>query len=113
MTEEGKKYLSDIRLAIELIEAFTSDIANFYDYQDDLKTKSAVERQLGIIGEAVNQFRKVETALELTHTRRIVDFRNRLIHSYDNLDDTIVWVILKKHIPLLKSEVLEGLKNNT
>lgn len=31
--------------------------------------------------------------------------RNRLIHSYDNLDDSIVWVILKKHIPVLKKEV--------
>jgi uncharacterized protein with HEPN domain len=50
MTEQGRKYLSDILLAIGLIEAFTSDILTYSDYANDLKTQSAVERQLGIIG---------------------------------------------------------------
>jgi uncharacterized protein with HEPN domain len=50
MTEQGKKYLSDILMAIELIEQFTSTTLNFNDYSNDLKTQSAVERQLGIIG---------------------------------------------------------------
>lgn len=110
MTEKAKKYLSDILLAIELIEEFSEGITSFFDYQEDLKTKSAVERQLGIIGEAVNQFKKEEDTFELSHARQIVDFRNRLIHSYDNLDDTIVWTILKKHIPVLKTEVIRGLE---
>jgi len=44
MTDQGKKYLSDILQAIELIESFTSKIATFSVYQDDLKTQSAVER---------------------------------------------------------------------
>ncbi|MEM6840674.1 MAG: HepT-like ribonuclease domain-containing protein [Bacteroidota bacterium] len=48
---------------------------------------------------------------ELSHTRQIVDFRNRLIHSYDNIDDTIVWVVIKKHIPTLKEEVQQELGN--
>ena len=105
MTEKGKKYLVDILQAINLIEDFSKEITSFHEYQKDLKTKSAIERQLGIIGEAVNQFRKEEKEMTLSHTRQIVDFRNRLIHSYDNLDDSIVWVILKKHIPTLKEEV--------
>ena len=112
MTEKAKKYLSDILLAIELIEEFSSGITNFFDYQKDLKTKSAVERQLGIIGEAVNQFQKEEGTLQLSHARQIIDFRNRLIHSYDNLDDTIVWTILQKHIPVLKTEVVQGLEED-
>jgi len=110
MTEKAKKYLVDILQAVELIEAFSTEITNFFEYQKDLKTKSAVERQLGIIGEAVNQFRKEEVGIELSHTRQIVDFRNRLIHSYDKLDDTIVWVILKKHIPVLREEVKKQLE---
>ena len=105
MTEKAKKYLADILYAIELVEDFSAETTDFFEYQKDFKTKSAVERQLSIIGEAVNQFRKVEERIKLSHTRQIVDFRNRLIHSYDNLDDSIVWVILKKHIPVLKREV--------
>lgn len=46
MTEKGKKYLSDIVRAIELIESFVIDINSFDDYQKDHKTQSAVERQL-------------------------------------------------------------------
>ncbi|MEM9672615.1 MAG: DUF86 domain-containing protein [Cyclobacteriaceae bacterium] len=109
--EEAKKYLSDILQAIELIEGFTVGHNSFSDYQQDLKTKSAVERQLGIIGEAVNQYRKIQEQPELTNVRQIIATRNRLIHSYDSIDDTIVWAIIQKHLPVLKSEVLENLKN--
>ncbi len=110
MTEKAKKYLSDIQKAIHLIESFLTGIEEFSKYQEDLKTQSAVERQLGIIGEAVNQFKKEEVEFQLSHTRQIIDFRNRLIHSYDNLDDSIIWTILNVYLPILKSEVDEGLK---
>ncbi|MPR35048.1 HepT-like ribonuclease domain-containing protein [Salmonirosea aquatica] len=109
MNERGRKYLADILLAIELIDEFISDISNFADYQIDLKTKSAVERQLGIIGEAVNQFRRENSGVELSHTRQVVNFRNRLIHSYDNIDDSIVWTIVKRHLPILKAEIEQRL----
>ncbi len=56
MTEKGLKYLSDIKQAIDLIEDFTKSINDFNAYDSDLKTQSAVERQLSIIGEAVNKF---------------------------------------------------------
>ena len=56
MTDQRKKYLSDINSALELIEDFVKNINSFTDYNNDIKTQSAVERQLGIIGEAVNKF---------------------------------------------------------
>lgn len=58
MTDRSKKYLSDILMAIDLIEKFTVDITDFNSYQSDLKTQSAVERQLAIIGEALNRKRE-------------------------------------------------------
>ncbi len=105
MTERGKKYLSDIQLAIDLIESFTADIESFEQYSSDLKTQSAVERQLGIIGEAMNKFQKECPDKILENTKQIVGFRNRLIHAYDSIDNSIVWVILKKYLILLKSEI--------
>jgi uncharacterized protein with HEPN domain len=103
--EQDKKYLSDILLAIELIESFTSDTRDFNSYSTDLKTQSAVERQLGIIGEAVNKYESLLPNSPIFNARKIVGFRNRLIHAYDAIDQSIVWAILKNHIGPLKKEI--------
>ncbi len=104
MKLESKKYLFDIEYSIGLIEEFIKDYS-FTEYQVDLKTKSAVERQLGIIGEAVNNYKKVED-VELSYSKEIIAFRNRLIHAYNNLEDEIIWAIINQHIPKLKNEII-------
>ena len=105
MTEEGKKYLSDISRAITLIESFTDEIDDFEDYHEDLKTQSATERQLAIIGEALNKLSRVEPNLSIDYDKQFVAFRNRLVHAYDSIDNSIVWTILKKYLPKLKNEI--------
>lgn len=110
MTEQSKKYLSDIIRAIELIEQFSVSTASFQEYLLDLKTQSAIERQLSIIGEAVNKFDKLQPESTLVNARKIVGFRNRLIHTYDAVDPSMIWAILIKHLPLLKEEALQKLK---
>lgn len=111
MTDQGNKYLADILQAIELIESFTSDIEDYNKYISDLKTQSAVERQLGIIGEAVNKFEKLFPDTTLINARKIVGFRNRLIHAYDAIDPSIIWAIIKKHLTPLKKEISDLLNN--
>jgi len=111
MTEQAKKYLSDIKKAIEHIELFTKDVNTFDDYLADLKTQSAVERQLGIIGEAAGQYQKQGEATPLLQVRQLTGLRNRIIHAYDNLDETVIWAILKNHINGLKEEVTELLES--
>jgi uncharacterized protein with HEPN domain len=110
MTDQGRKFLSDILRAIELIDSFTSDIKDYNNYVSDLKTQSAVERQLGIIGEAVSKFEKLFPESPLSNASKIVGFRNRLIHTYDAVDPTIVWAIIKNHLPPLKKEVILRLR---
>jgi len=105
MTEQGKKYLSDILQAIDLIESFTTGIKDFDNYLSDLKTRSAVERQLGIIGEAAGHFEKLNTGVRIENIHQIVGLRNKLIHSYDVIDPSIIWAILRNHITPLKQEV--------
>ena len=104
------KYLFDIQSSISLIESFVQSIDTFNDYQNDLKTQSAVERQLAIIGEVVNKLKQEDSSYTLSHVKQIIDFRNRLIHSYDSIDNSIVWVILNKHLPVLKEEVENFIK---
>ncbi len=110
MTEKGLKYLYDILRAIELIEEFTRTISNYNDYVIDLKTQSAVERQLGIIGEAVNKLDSIHPDLGLENSRKIVGFRNRLIHAYDAVDSSMVWVIIKRHLTPLKHEIKQKIE---
>lgn len=107
MTEKEKKFLSDISNSIELIETFTKDLNSFTDYQEDLKTKGAVERHLGIIGEAVNKFLKESETNDLKNASQIISLRNRLIHSYDNVDDSIIWSIITRHLRPLKEEIIK------
>ncbi|PZX50193.1 HepT-like ribonuclease domain-containing protein [Algoriphagus chordae] len=110
MTEKEKKFLSDISNSIELIGDFTIDIKTFGEYQKDLKTKGAVERHLGIIGEAVNKFLKESTGNSLEKASQIISLRNRIIHSYDNVDDAIIWSIITRHLHPLKEEVNKKMK---
>jgi len=42
--------------------------------------------------------------LSLENARKIVGFRNRLIHAYDAVDSSMVWAIIKRHLPPLKEE---------
>lgn len=105
MTEKSKKYLFDILMAINLIEKFTVDITDFNLYQNDLKTQSAVERQLAIIGEALNQLKKNEPDLEIENDKQIIGFRNRLVHAYNSIDNSIVWAIINRHLKKLKKEI--------
>lgn len=95
----------DISLSINLIEEFISDIDTFGDYEQDIKTQSAVERHLAIIGEALNKLKKIDNDLIIENEAEIIAMRNRLVHAYDSIDSSIVWVIIKKHLPNLKNEV--------
>ena len=113
MTPQGLKYLFDIQRAIELIDQFVLDTPTFDTCQADLKTRSAVERQLAIIGEAVNHLRRVEPEAKMPNTKQMVDFRNRLIHSYDNVNEAIVWAIIHNHLPALKADVAQKLTESS
>ncbi len=111
MMEKSLKYLSDILLAIELIEEFTKETNDFTVYTSDLKTQSAVERQLAIIGEALNKLRKIDQQISIENDQQIISFRNRLVHAYDGIDHSIVWAIIKKHLGNLKLEVQKAINS--
>lgn len=106
MTEQAKKYLSDIIQAIDLIENFTVDTKSYHQFSQDLKTQSAVERQVGIIGEAVNKLEKLTPQVKVDNGGKIIAMRNRIIHSYDNIDSSVIWAIVKNHLAPLKREVI-------
>ena len=106
MRLEAKKYLEDIRQAAELLERFTQGKV-IGDYMEDPLLRSGVERQFGIIGEALNQLLRIDptTAERLGEYRQIIAFRNVLIHGYNAIDDNVVWETLQAKLPTLRREV--------
>lgn len=100
-----KSSLFDIYQSIDEIFIFLGDRRDFSEYQSDLKTKKAVERNLEIIGEAVNRILKEDPDLLLDQAKNIVGTRNRIIHSYDNISDEVLWTIVVRDLPKLKVQV--------
>ena len=82
----------------------------FQDFQNDLKSKRAIERNLEIIGEAVNRILAVNPEIEISNSRRIVDTRNRIAHGYDSVSDDIIWAIIIRDLPKLREEVEQLLR---
>jgi len=112
MTDKEKKYLSDMLNSINHIQSFTQGIASFDQYKRNFMVKGAVERHLGIIGEAVNKFLKESPINVFLNARQIISLRNRLIHSYDAVDDKIIWSIIKRHLTPFKEEVEQTLRSH-
>jgi uncharacterized protein with HEPN domain len=69
--------------------------------------QDAVERNLEIIGAAINQLLKINPSIPISNARRIVDARNKIIHGYDSLEPVNIWAIVINHLPVLKQEVAE------
>ena len=110
MEADSKTWLSDILQAITEIEGFFADGPKlFAAYQQDTRTRRATERNLEIIGEAVSRLLKRDPSFELNNVRQIIATRNRIIHGYDTVSDEMVWSIVIRHLPLLKTEVLQRL----
>ncbi|MBF0458994.1 MAG: DUF86 domain-containing protein [Nitrospirae bacterium] len=105
MTNKEKKYLSDMNTAIEKLYIHLKGINSEDDYIKNITVKSAVERELEIIGEAMNNLLSITPDISITSPRRIISMRNRLIHGYDGIDDRLVLQVVKDHIPILKSEI--------
>lgn len=101
-----KTWLYDILSSINEIESYFVDTPKLFEiYQNDLKTKRAVERNIEIIGEAMSRILKENNHIEISNSRKIVDVRNRIIHGYDSVSDNVIWGIVIKNLPVLKIEV--------
>jgi uncharacterized protein with HEPN domain len=105
MPPEIKSWLYDILNAIVEIEGFIeNNPADFAAFKNDIKTKRAIERNLEIIGEALNRILKKEPGISISHAANIVNTRNRIIHGYDMVSDETIWSIVIHYLPLLKTE---------
>ncbi len=107
-----KKYLYDIQQSIGSINDYLGEKRDFFVYEQNKQLRRAVERELEIIGEAVNHLLNLDSDIMIDNARRIVDLRNYVIHGYDKVDDVIIWGIINRDLPKLKEQV-DTLMNQT
>jgi len=110
MENKIKVWLADIKQAITEINQFLPEKRDFLHFQKDIKTRKAVERNIEIIGEAVNRILAQYPEIEITNAKKIVATRNRVIHNYDSISQDIIWTIVTRDLPLLEKEIDELLK---
>ena len=100
-----KACLADILQSIIEINDFLPEERNYFEFQQDLKTRKAVERNIEIIGEAMDRILKIDPDFKITDSRKIVDTRNRIIHGYDSVSNDVIWLIVNRYLPVLEKEV--------
>ncbi len=105
MRREVSKLLSDIYKSINVIESHLQDVTTLSAYKDNLLVIDAVERRLAIIGEALWQADKMDKEIAVSHKKRIISLRHIIIHDYDILEDSSIWIICTNDLPVLKKEV--------
>lgn len=110
MQPEIYTWLEDINIAIIQIYDFQPEDVKYSDFEIDIKTQKAIERNIEIIGEALNRILKVSPDIAISDSRKIVDTRNRIIHGYDSITPDILWLIIKRSLPILQQEISELLK---
>lgn len=104
-------HLRDIQESIDLIDEFLGDM-ELETYRSDLKTKSAVERQIQILTEAAYRLGPEDGPKFLgPDWRSYCDMGNILRHAYHRIDDQIVWNTIKDDLPTLRAAVRKALSS--
>jgi uncharacterized protein with HEPN domain len=109
---DEKKLLLDIIESINSIDQHLGNKRVYKEYSENKTIRRAVEREIEIIGEAMSKILKINSSIKISNSRFIVDLRNKVIHSYDAVDDVLIWKIIMKDLPILFKETNELLYEN-
>jgi uncharacterized protein with HEPN domain len=109
--KEQRLYLIHIKECIDKIEQYTKEGESLFS--KDPKTQDAVIRNFEIIGEAVKHLSE-DTRQNVSQIpwRQFAGFRDVLIHQYDAIDISEVWLTVINDIPVLKEAVRLLLESN-
>lgn len=105
MSHRIASWLEDILERIDRINITLGPYRDFFEYEEDWKKQDIVERNLEVIGEAMNRILEKEPGIAISHARKIVGLRNLVIHTYDKISNERIWEIVQIDLPKLKTEV--------
>ncbi len=106
MDEKILKYSYDALQAMGKIIRFVEG-KTFEEYNKDDFLCSAVERQFEILGEALNNIKKMDEEIfnSIEGSRGAISFRNILAHGYNTVDNVIVWGLIERDLSKLKHSI--------
>lgn len=105
MRDDLQKYLWDILEAVKRLEKAAAAPLTFEEFSKNDILINAVERNFEIIGEALKRALEIDPHLSITDARKIIGMRNIIVHNYDEVEAINLWGIVKKNVPILKSEI--------
>jgi uncharacterized protein with HEPN domain len=110
---DDQTHLHDIVESIALIGEFLGDM-DFEAYQKDLKTKSAVERQIQILTEAAKRLGEESGTRYLgPDWRNYCNMGNVIRHAYHRVNDQLIWDTVKNDLPELRASVERALQQKS
>ena len=106
MPRDLRTHLCDILQCIDAIDLYVAN-QTFADYEANRMVRSAVEREFITIAEAMIRISRISPELgnRVEHVRDIADFRNIIVHAYEDVNDTYVWRVVKESVPPLKQQI--------
>jgi uncharacterized protein with HEPN domain len=115
MTNKAPKLLLDALGAIASAREFVDGVS-LAQYATDKMRRSAVERQLEILGEACSRLARLDPSFltSVSNLKLAIDLRNRIIHGYDAVDDEIVYLTVTEDLAELElalARLLDGSRN--
>lgn len=105
MDNRIKQYLFDIEQSISDVKSYISAVKSLQEYEEDKLIRRAVERELEIIGEALNRVLRIDPNIKIPNARKIISLRNKIIHGYDEVDNVIIFTVATKHVDILKEDI--------
>lgn len=114
MADRRPKLLFDALSAITAARSFVLGVS-FEDYAKNLLLRSAVERQLEILGEACTRLANMDAALfeHVPKARLAIGMRNRIIHGYDAIDDETVFLTVLQDLEPMSAQLQSWLDQLT
>ncbi len=111
MSHEFLDYVEDILDAMQKAEALLEDVT--YDqFEADFRINFAVIRALEIVGEATKRLPpSLRQQYPAIPWRDMAGMRDRIIHGYDTVDLRIVWNVVRRDIPQIKSQMQQVLND--
>lgn len=108
MSERSPELLiDDILESAKKIRRYTAGMT-FEQFTRDEKTVDAVARNFEIIGEAANRLPdEYKLKFSTIDWDRIRGFRNRIVHNYFGIDNSIVWKITETYLRELEAELIK------
>ncbi len=104
-----KERLEHIKGAIERILRYTAN-KSYDDITSDDMMYYAVVKNIEIIGEAANM---LTSRFQETHPKTpwklVKGMRNYIVHEYFQIDDIVVWDVVRNNIPVLHEQVIRYL----